>query len=183
MTLEKNDRWRYISSGGLWFLWKKKFRHVLPLNCVWGRGEIWRRCIVLVVIVLVLVLVLYLSSLWGREIWHTTHPGPVLFPCHWKEGQLLMPFHYAKIGLRWASYFDHGDDDYHDHHGHDDHAQSAMLLMMMMWTAANAFTLRLNGLSPPALILLHSIFVTMSTKISFLVNFRLLSVKRRNKSK
>ena len=53
-----------------------------------------------------------------------------------------MPFHYAKMGLRWASYIDHGDDDYHDHHGHDDHAQSAMLLMMMMWTATNAFTLR-----------------------------------------
>ena len=111
MTFGKNDRWRYISSGGLWFLWKKKFRHVLPLNCVWGRGEIWRRCICTIV----LVLVLYLSlSLWGREIWHTTHPGPVLFPCHWKEGQLLMPFHYAKIGLRWASYIDHGDDDHHD---------------------------------------------------------------------
>ena len=92
---------------------------------------------------LVLVLVLYLSlSSWGREIWHTTHPGPVLFPCHWKEGQLLMPFHYAKMGLRWASNIDHGDDDYHDHHGHDDHAQSVMLLMMMMWTATNAFTLR-----------------------------------------
>ena len=29
---------------------------------------------------------------------YDTHPASVLFPCHWKEGQLLMPFHYDKTG-------------------------------------------------------------------------------------